>query len=611
LPPELPKKLMDNSQIFLLFVLLALIISLILEKLRPANTFLIGVFLLVVGGIIPSTVFIHSLANTSILSIFLLIIITAGINKHFRIGTYLDTLFGNGDNSSMFLFKMGGFVTALSSIMNNTPVVAMLMPYVHDWSRKRGISPSKFLMPLSYFAIVGGMITVIGTSTNLVLQGLVSENTGLELAWADFFLPGLIVAVLTLLFVSFFGYRLLPNNKDLLVLFSENTREYLVETVIPASSPLIGQSIENAGLRNLNGVYLAEIIRANGRLIAPVKPNEILRDGDLLFFAGDTSEVISLMSEVRGLELSKKEKLELGDEFEMVEAVVPFNSLLSGTTVKEFGFRERYDAVIVGIHRRGEKISGKIGNIRLEAGDLLLISAGPDFRTLVDQDKNLYIVSSLESPSQIKPIKKTLFVLGTLLSIFLAILPATLFGIDRSGGLLKLYETLFLILGLQFSLGMMDSEGVKKNVSLELLIILASALTFGSALVVSGTANVIANQFIEMSNGFGPLSIGLGLFILTLILTSFVTNVAAVSISFPIALALSDQLQISPMPFFMITAFGASACFLTPMGYQTNLMVYGPGGYRFKDFLRAGFPLTIIYGVAVIAFFGWKYQLNW
>jgi di/tricarboxylate transporter len=158
---------------------------------------------------------------------------------------------------------------------------------------------------------------------------------------------------------------------------------------------------------------------------------------------------------------------------------------------------------------------------------------------------------------------------------------------------------------------MMDSEGVKKNVSLDLLIILASALTFGSALVVSGTANVIANQFIEMSNGFGPLSIGLGLFILTLILTSFVTNVAAVSISFPIALALSDQLQISPMPFFMITAFGASACFLTPMGYQTNLMVYGPGGYRFKDFLRAGFPLTIIYGVAVIAFFGWKYQLNW
>ena len=602
---------MEHTQIYLLVILLLLVVALVAEKIRPAYTFLIGVFLLVVGGVIPSMAFLHSLSNTSILSIFLLIIITAGINDHFRLSTYLDRMFGKGESASGFLFKMGGFVTALSSIMNNTPVVAMLMPYVHDWSRKKGISPSKFLLPLSYFAIVGGMITVIGTSTNLVLQGLVKENTGLELAWHDFFYPGLWVAGLTLAFMSFVGHRLLPNNKDLLVLFSENTREYLVETVIPTDSPLIGRSVEKAGLRNLKGVYLAEILRTNGRLIAPVKPNEIIREGDLLFFAGDTGEVMGLMDEVRGLELSKKEKLDLGNEIEIVEAVIPFNSLLAGTTVKEFGFRERYDAVIVGIHRKGEKISGKIGNIRLEAGDLLLISAGPDFRTLVDQDKNLYIVSSMERASRIADWKKNAFLIGTLTAIVLAILPASLLGIDRSGGLLKLYETLFLILGLQFALGMMDSEGVKRNVSLDLLIILASALTFGTALVNSGTAELIATQFIHYTQGLGPLSVGVGIFLLTLILTSFVTNVAAVSIAFPIALALSEQMQISPLPFFMITAFGASACFLTPMGYQTNLMVYGPGGYRFKDFLRAGFPLTILYGVVVMSYFGWKYQLNW
>lgn len=602
---------MEHTQIYLLVILVLLVLALVAEKIRPAYTFLIGVFLLVVGGVIPTTAFLQSLSNTSILSIFLLIIITAGINDHFRLSTYLDRMFGKGESASGFLFRMGGFVTALSSIMNNTPVVAMLMPYVHDWSRKKGISPSKFLLPLSYFAIVGGMITVIGTSTNLVLQGLVKENTGFELAWHDFFYPGLWVAGLTLLFMSLVGHRLLPNNKDLLVLFSENTREYLVETVIPTDSPLIGRSVEKAGLRNLKGVYLAEILRTNGRLIAPVKPNEIIREGDLLFFAGDTGEVMGLMDEVRGLELSKKEKLDLGNEIEIVEAVIPFNSLLAGTTVKEFGFRERYDAVIVGIHRKGEKISGKIGNIRLEAGDLLLISAGPDFRTLVDQDKNLYIVSSMERASRIADWKKKAFLIGTLTAIVLAILPASLLGIDRSGGLLKLFETLFLILGLQFALGMMDSEGVKRNVSLDLLIILASALTFGTALVNSGTAELIATQFIHYTQGLGPLSVGVGIFLLTLTLTSFVTNVAAVSIAFPIALALSEQMQISPLPFFMITAFGASACFLTPMGYQTNLMVYGPGGYRFKDFLRAGFPLTILYGVVVMSYFGWKYQLNW
>jgi len=182
---------------------------------------------------------------------------------------------------------------------------------------------------------------------------------------------------------------------------------------------------------------------------------------------------------------------------------------------------------------------------------------------------------------------------------------------DKPGGFLRLHEALFLMCSLQFALGMMDSEGIKKNVSLDLLMILASALTFGSALLDSGTAEVIAQGFIHFSDGLGGMQIGLALFLLTFLLTSFVTNIAAVSVVFPIALVISQDMGMSPLPFIMITAFGASACFLTPMGYQTNLMVYGPGGYRFRDFLRAGFPLTLLYGAAVLTFFGWKYQLNW
>jgi di/tricarboxylate transporter len=602
---------METQQIYLLVILLLVIAALVIDRARPAHVFTVGVVLLVFGGVVSSELFIESMTNHAILSIFLLIILTAGINEHFPLERYLDRLFGQRERPTWFLLKMGGFVTALSSVMNNTPVVALMMPYVRNWSIKNGVSPSRLMMPLSFFAISGGMITLIGTSTNLVLAGLVHQHTDLVLSFSDFLIPGSMVAILTLLFMSGYGYRLLPDQKALLHKFSEDTRQYLVETIIPERSPLIGKNIEEAGLRNLAGVYLAEIIRTNGRVVTAAKPNEIIREGDLLFFAGDTQEIIGLIRQQEGLELSKKRKLNISEEFGMVEAIVTYNSLLAGKTVKEFGFREYYDGAIIGIHRNGDKIRGKIGETRLETGDLLLISSGADFQKRAGQDKNLLLISEQKKVEHISSARRALFLIGVLVLVLSVLFPASMLGMDKFGGLLRLHEALFLMCGLQFALGMMDSEGIKKNVSLDLLMILASALTFGSALLNSGTAEVIAQGFIHLSDGLGGMQIGLALFLLTFLLTSFVTNIAAVSVVFPIALVISKDMGMSPLPFIMITAFGASACFLTPMGYQTNLMVYGPGGYRFRDFLRAGFPLTLLYGAAVLTFFGWKYQLNW
>ena len=600
---------MSSQHIYLFSVLALLIAGLILDKLRPSYTFLIAVFLLVVGGIIPTTDFLTSLSNTAVLSIFLLIIITSGINEHFQLNRSLDKMFGRTKSPKLFMFQFGSFVTGLSAVMNNTPVVAMLMPYISDWSKKHSISPSKFFMPLSFFAISGGMITLIGTSTNMVLQGLIQENTTEHLQWMDFLVPGLAVSLLTIIYMVSLGYKLLPNYQNTLAHFQENKREYLIETLVSEGASLVGKNIEQAGLRNLKDVYLVEIMR-QGRLITPVKPNELIYEGDLLFFAGDTSMVIQLLNDTKGLEISKKDKLDLGEHPEMMEAVIPYNSLLSGKNVKQFGFRERYDAAIIGIHRGGAKLSGKIGDIPLETGDLLLVAAGPDFRKLIDQDTNLYIVSAFEKTSKVSGINKRLFLLGLALCIVLAALPASLFGIDRSGGLLKLYEALFLILGLQFAFGMMDSEGVKKNVSLDLLIILASAITVGTALVSSGASQLVADGFIANFMGFGSLTMAIALFILTVLLTSFVTNVAAVSIIFPIALSISETLGVSGLPFFMIAAFGASACYITPMGYQTNLMVMGPGGYKFNDFVRVGLPLTLLYAIVVIGYLAIKYEMK-
>ncbi len=601
---------MPFQQLYLLVVLGLLIAGLIWERFRPSYVFLGAVALLWLGGLVESRTFVESLANTSILSIFLLIIITSGINEHFNLGMYLDRMFGKTKNPKLFLVQFGAFVSSFSAVINNTPLVAMLMPYLHDWGKRNKISPSKFFMPLSFFAISGGMITVIGTSTNLVLMGLVEQNTGLSLRALDFVIPGTLIASATIVYMATLGYRLLPDRKDLMAVFEENQREYLVETAVRESSSLVGKTIEQAGLRSLKGVFLAEILR-DGHLITPVKPNEKLYGGDRLFFAGDTSQVIELIDRDNGLEVSKKEKLNLSGHQEIAEVVVPYNSLLSGHTVKESGFRERYDAAIIGIHRRGEKLSGKIGNIALLTGDLLLLTIGPDFRKLIEQDKNLYMVSASRRLSSIKPIQKRIFLVLMLLTVALAALPASLFGLERSGGVLKLYEALFVILGLQFGFGMMDSSGVKKNVSLDLLVILAAALTLGEALIGSGTADAVAQFFIGITQGQGALTIGIVLFVLSMVLTSFVTNVAAISIAFPIAYSLSQSLGISGIPFFMIAGFGASCCYLTPVGYQTNLMVYGPGGYKFTDFFRVGIPLAFLYGVISITYFALAYDLSW
>ena len=601
---------MPFEQLYLLVVLGLLIAGLIWERFRPSYLFLVAIALLWVGGLVESTTFVESLANTSILSIFLLIIITSGINEHFNLGMYLDRLFGKTKNPKIFLLQFGSFVSAFSAVINNTPLVAMLMPYLHDWGKRNKISPSKFFMPLSFFAISGGMITVIGTSTNLVLMGLVEQNTDLSLRAIDFVIPGTLIALVTIAYMATIGYRLLPNRKDLMAVFEENQREYLVETAVRSNSPLVGKTVEQAGLRSLKGVFLAEILR-DEHLITPVKPNEKLHGGDLLFFAGDTTQVIELIDRDNGLEISKKEKLDIEGHQEIAEVVVPFNSLLSGQTVKESGFRERYDAAIVGIHRRGEKLSGKIGEVELKTGDLLLLTIGPDFRKLIEQDKNLYMVSASRRQSSIKPMQKRIF-LGLMLAVIaLAALSASLFGMERSGAILKLYEALFVILGLQFGFGMMDSSGVKKNVSLDLLVILAAALTLGEALIQSGTADSVAQFFIGHTQGQGALTIAIVLFLLTMVLTSFITNVAAVSIAFPIAYSLSQSLGISGIPFFMIAGFGASCCYLTPVGYQTNLMVYGPGGYKFSDFFKVGIPLALLYGLITIAYFAIAYQLPW
>lgn len=310
----------------------------------------------------------------------------------------MDKVFSRAKTPRAFIFQMTTAVSSFSSVMNNTPIVTLFIPYVYQWGKKQKVAPSKLLIPLSYAAIFGGMITVIGTSTNLVLNSFLRSNNEKLLSFSDFLLPGLVVSVAGILFLTFFYNKLLPNRGAAIDESQGVLREYLAETRLEQDSELAGKTIAEAGLRNLDGVYLAQIYR-NGRLLNSVSPDMELAGNDRLYFAGDTLNVIDVLKKFPGIVWAKNEKFAIGDNAELVETVVPANSFLQGKSLKEVAFRDRYDAAVIAIHRNGEKAQGKLGELTLTAGDLLLLMAGSNFKTKINQGKDLYALQWLEDQS--------------------------------------------------------------------------------------------------------------------------------------------------------------------------------------------------------------------
>lgn len=575
-----------------LAALLIVMAGLFVKKFKPTAVFIYVVILLVLLGIVPLESVLTNLANSSVVTIFILIFITAALRRHFNLVGLLDHFFRSIKNPRVFTLSFTTVVASLSSVINNTPIVALFIPYVFSWAKRRKFSPSKFLIPLSYAATLGGTITLIGTSTNLVLNGLITSNGFEPLRMTDFLIPGLMVTGAGLLFMAIFSQRLLPAHRDLLDKFESDKRNYIVETKLASDSIMVGKKVSQAGLRNLEDLYLVEIIR-NGELISPVSPDEILNAGDLLYFAGDTAQVSELIANpTLGLYLPKTEKFQLGDDLDIVEALIPALSDLGGVRVKQSNFRERFDAAIVAIQRDGQRLGGKIGNLKLEYGDLLLLTAGKNFRENIRTDKNLISLAYKEKMGNELKIEKRLF--GV---VFLAVL---------SGWIMGWFNLLFgliILLTALSSLKMLTFEDLKKQFNPDLYLILVGAITFGTAMLDSGTADWLVQLGLSHFSHLQPKTIMILLFISTLALTSFVTNVAAVSIAFPLAVAFLPSLHVEPSQVFLMIAFAASCSFLTPVSYQTNLMVYEPGNYRSVDFLKIGVPLTILYALICTAYF--------
>jgi len=581
--------------IIVITVLLFIIVSLYRGIMGPGFTFATAVIILGLFGILTPKEIMAGFANVQIAIILLLLIIGDMIRKTSVVAILFDRMFRKSRSYKGFIWRMGILVAGFSAFLNNTPIVAIMMPYLYRWGKKNNISVSKLLIPLSYAAILGGCATLIGTSTNLIVNGYAEEQIifaqDLSLSIFDFSIVGVPMIFIGLIYLIFFSKKLLPERKDAMEDFSAKSREYMVEVIVRKNSDIVGKSVGEAGLRNLKGLFLAEIIRES-EVIRPVSPYTYIREGDILLFAGDTQTIVEMIDGNSGLQLKQVGMFVKKQHTEVLEIVISHNSTLISKTVKESNFRGKYDAAIIAIHRNGEKISGKIGEVKLNAGDVLLLLVGDDFNNLSSETLDFYLISKIKDFRKLEWYKVLALLGGTALAIIL-----------HATGILNLFLGLVVLLIIVMLLKVSSPKDVHKSLDLNLAIIIALSLALGIAMVKTGVAHMIADYFIMAFQFLGGGSIGLlaGIFIITNLLASYITNKAAVALIFPISLTMAFDLSLNPIPFVLIVAFAAAANFITPIGYQTNLMVYGPGGYNFKDFMKIGLPLTVIYMVVTVA----------
>nr|WP_067295838.1 SLC13 family permease [Marinobacterium profundum] len=538
----------------------------------------------VLFGVIDSSDMLASFANPALATLILLMLVSLALERSQVLDLLSEKLLRGRE--SVALLRLMGTTAILSAFLNNTAVVASFLGAI---SRQRKITSSRLLIPLSYASILGGITTLIGTSTNLVVSSF-AVNAGLPaLEMFQFSLVGVPVALLCILVLLLSARNLPANQTDA----QDSSLEYFLNALVLSDSALIGKSIEVNKLRNLDGLFLLEIER-DGHLISPVGPEEIIQAGDILAFTGEVQKVQTLQR-FQGLELfgSRADDLLATN---LVEVVISNQSELANRTLQEVDFRTMFNAGVVGIRRGEKRMQQQLGRIPLRVGDSLLLAVGADFRQHRNLDRNFHVLSgSLQRP-RLSDTQSALALSG-----FAAVI------IAATIGLVPLFNGLLLLLGALLASRILSVSEMRRRFPFELLLMVGSALTIARGLEASGAAQLVANFIQSYANGFGTMGALVGVYLLTLVLTETVTNNAAAALAFPIALSTAEAFGADPLPFIMIVAFGASACFLIPFGYQTHLMVYSPGRYRLQDYVKTGLPVSLTYSVAVLVLVPWVF----
>jgi di/tricarboxylate transporter len=572
-----------------LIVLAATLAVLVWGRLG-ADTVLVGALtvLLVLGVLDPAAAF-AGLANPGLVTVAALYVVVAGLLDTGLVQSLGQRLLGSSDRVTGAQARLMLPATAMSAFMNNTPVVAMLVPVVEDWCRRQGMSVSRLLLPLSYAAILGGTCTLIGTSTNLVVNGLLVAAEGsaslgfFEIAWV-----GLPSAVAGIAYVLLFSRWLLPERRPPLT-SPDNSREYVMEMLVEPANGIVGRSIRDAGLRRLPGAYLAEIIRA-GSVIAAVSPLEKLQAGDRLVFVGSVDSVVDLVK-MKGLTPAPEQLFKLDiprPERRLVEVVVSPTSPVVGRSIRAGRFRSIYGAVVIGVARNGERISGKIGDIVLRPGDTLLLEARPTFLRQQRNSRDFLLVSEIRGAAT--PRHERAWLAGGIL-LGMVICAAT--------GVLELLEAALVGAGLMLLTRCTSGASARARIDWQVLVVIGASIGLGRAMTDSGAAAAVAGAALALARHDPWLTLVM-LYLITSLFTEMITNTAAAVLMFPIAAVAAEAMGVSLLPFAIAIMMAASASFATPIGYQTNLMVYGPGGYRFADYLRFGVPLNLLLAVVSV-----------
>jgi di/tricarboxylate transporter len=596
-----------NTSAWITLGTIAMIIIALVNKRKygPDLVMAGGLVILMITGVVGFEAGTEGFSGRPLLMLAGLFIIAAALQETGGIELIGKKLLGKPKTLATAQLRMMVPVAAMSAFMNTTPIVAMYLPMINDWAKRLKIPPSKLYMPLSFAGILGGQVTMIGTGSNLIIMGLfigwwqdpphwvqelqIAPPSGVISMWGTAWV-GVPVAIIGIVFIVLTSKWLLPNREPI-DRSGKHTRDYEIKMSIENGAVIIGKTIAEADLRNLPNLYLSAIVRGN-KFMGAVTPQEVLQQDDKLIFVGDVTSVVDLRK-TRGL-IPSTDALNVisGQIFsrKMVEAVVSGSSPLIGQTIRNSQFRTRYNAAILAVHRNGHHITGRIGDIKLRPGDTLLIETSDNFLVTWKQSPDFYLISEIENsaPKLHNKAKLSLGILALLLILL-------------TGGFIDRVAAIWLCGLLLVATRCINGPSARKAINLQVLIVIGAAIGIGNAVQASGLAEMASSSLLNLADAFevgnhGTLFL---IFIMTSIAAQLMTNYGAAVIMFPIVVGAAEGVGVSPYP-FVFTMMAAAGCnFITPVTYQTNLMIYGPGGYKFMDFPRLGLPLTIL--IAILA----------